>query len=618
MKKALTFLVIIFSVLTLTIKLNAGDRMMIIEFFTSSTCGPCASNNPYLTAFVNGTDPDRIAAIGFHMSWPSPGNDPMYLHNSSENDARRSYYGINSIPQSQFDGLITVYSPYSQALFQGYYDSRKDILSPVTIIVRDSLYGDSVLTRISVYCETMLSSPTATLLIGVYENAVHYTYPPGTNGEKDFNWVMRKMLPNASGTPITLTPGSLQTFEHRYKMNPVWVASEMRTVAYIQTGSTKEVLGVAKRISNFSLISNTGFFSVPQGQASVKNYRVKVPYVAAGYNSPVTFTAEVQPPTSGITVSYPSGNIMNNFPDSLAVQVNSTAAVAVGTYKIVVTGTNGAGKYHKIALDYLIGRNYVNVNSNNPTLTFSVNNVQYTNSKIFDWSLGSAQTIQAVSPQVFGNTRYVFVNWSDAGDTSHNITVNSTVNSYTVNYKKQIKILASALPSGIPVTVVNGNLFHDSGAVVTVSSTPSQVLFNGKQYYFNHWTGIGSGSYSGTNPSFQVTMLSPIIQTVIYDTVNTGITQNGTEIPVKFSLSQNYPNPFNPVTKIKFDVAKFTIAGLKIFDLSGRLVSNLFSGNLSPGKYEYSFDAGNLSSGVYFYRFETEYFTDTKRMIVVK
>jgi hypothetical protein len=196
--------------------------------------------------------------------------------------------------------------------------------------------------------------------------------------------------------------------------------------------------------------------------------------------------------------------------------------------------------------------------------------------------------------------------------------VNSTVNSYTVNYKKQIKIIASAQPTGIPVTVVNGNMFHDSGSVVTVSSTPSQVMFNGKQYYFNRWTGAGAGSYSGTNPSFQVTMLSPISQTVFYDTVNTGITQNGTEIPVKFSLSQNYPNPFNPVTKIKFDVAKFANVDLKVFDLTGRLVSNLYRGNLSPGKYEYTLDAGNLSSGVYFYRFETEFFADTKRMIIIK
>ena len=70
----------------------AGDRMMLIEFFTSSTCPPCATNNPILTAYLQSANLERINAIGYHMNWPVPGNDPMYLYNQTDNNSRRNYY----------------------------------------------------------------------------------------------------------------------------------------------------------------------------------------------------------------------------------------------------------------------------------------------------------------------------------------------------------------------------------------------------------------------------------------------------------------------------------------------------------------------------------------------
>lgn len=94
------------------------------------------------------------------------------------------------------------------------------------------------------------------------------------------------------------------------------------------------------------------------------------------------------------------------------------------------------------------------------------------------------------------------------------------------------------------------------------------------------------------------------------------------ETPVKFNLSQNYPNPFNPDTKIKYSLPGNTVlnheVSLNVFDITGKLVANLVSGNQKTGVYEVSFNAGNLSSGVYFYKLITGTFSDTKKMILVK
>lgn len=89
--------------------------------------------------------------------------------------------------------------------------------------------------------------------------------------------------------------------------------------------------------------------------------------------------------------------------------------------------------------------------------------------------------------------------------------------------------------------------------------------------------------------------------------------------PSKFELSQNYPNPFNPTTKISFLLPGDTKVSLKIYDISGREVSEIIKNRFYKADfYTVDFNASNLASGVYFYRIVTENFTDIKKMVVIK
>lgn len=103
-----------------------------------------------------------------------------------------------------------------------------------------------------------------------------------------------------------------------------------------------------------------------------------------------------------------------------------------------------------------------------------------------------------------------------------------------------------------------------------------------------------------------------------YGTISVGIQQISSVIPDKFDLSQNYPNPFNPSTIINFAIAKQTFATLNVYDITGRLVSQLVNQELQPGNYQYTWNGSGLSSGAYFYRLQTNEFTNTKRMLLVK
>nr|HMQ81220.1 multicopper oxidase domain-containing protein [Ignavibacteria bacterium] len=99
-----------------------------------------------------------------------------------------------------------------------------------------------------------------------------------------------------------------------------------------------------------------------------------------------------------------------------------------------------------------------------------------------------------------------------------------------------------------------------------------------------------------------------------------GIQQIGAEVPRSFELHQNYPNPFNPSTKIKFDIPERVAdnASLKIFDIRGRQVAELFKGSISAGSYEAEWNPGFMPSGTYFAKLTAGNFTKTVKLVLTK
>jgi hypothetical protein len=85
-------------------------------------------------------------------------------------------------------------------------------------------------------------------------------------------------------------------------------------------------------------------------------------------------------------------------------------------------------------------------------------------------------------------------------------------------------------------------------------------------------------------------------------------------------LYQNSPNPFNPSTNIKFVLPQGFNGqvSLKIYDITGRLVSQLVNQNMSGGIHEVLWNADKLSSGIYFYKLSAGSFSDIKKMMYIK
>jgi subtilisin-like proprotein convertase family protein len=76
-------------------------------------------------------------------------------------------------------------------------------------------------------------------------------------------------------------------------------------------------------------------------------------------------------------------------------------------------------------------------------------------------------------------------------------------------------------------------------------------------------------------------------------------------LPFETTLGGNYPNPFNSNTVISFSLASKSHVLFDIYDVTGRLVTKLYEGELSTGEHRIKWDGTNLagkniSSGIYF------------------
>jgi hypothetical protein len=84
---------------------SQSQRLVMLEEFTSATCGPCVSKNSLFWSWQT-ANPDKFTSIYYHVNWPAAG-DPMNLANPAEAAARVSYYMQPSnmyVPYSVLDG----------------------------------------------------------------------------------------------------------------------------------------------------------------------------------------------------------------------------------------------------------------------------------------------------------------------------------------------------------------------------------------------------------------------------------------------------------------------------------------------------------------------------------
>ena len=97
-----------------------------------------------------------------------------------------------------------------------------------------------------------------------------------------------------------------------------------------------------------------------------------------------------------------------------------------------------------------------------------------------------------------------------------------------------------------------------------------------------------------------------------------GITEVEAESPMGFKLFQNYPNPFNPETVISFSLPKNLSVKVNVYDMTGKEVAELFSGDLNQGYHKLNFNASHLATGIYSCRVLAGDFSSTIKLLLLK
>ncbi len=371
---------------------------------------------------------------------------------------------------------------------------------------------------------------------------------------------------------------------------------------------------------DYAMTVNPSSRSIVNGDSTT--YSVVIPGIKGAFSERVKFSAAVDtlPSSGSLQFSFQNGkDTITTFPDSVTLKVKAVGSVTSRRYRVNITGrtslTNTA--IHIRTVDLLVNTAQLTVGTNrNGICDFKVNGVQYNSLQNLYFPTGTTVSVQAISPKTVGFNRYVFTNWSDNGDTTHNITINGNV-TVQANYKLQCRL---AISSAVGNTF--GDNYHDSGTTVQFGVLSRNIVFNGTPYTFRGWIGSGLNSYTSPDSTGNDTAVSILIRNPISEvarwTVPIGIQNISTEIPKEYKLYQNFPNPFNPTTNINFDIIRNGNVRIIIYDLLGREVETLVNQDMSPGRYKLDFNAVNYASGMYIYKIVTSDFVDVKKMLIVK
>jgi len=228
-----------------------------------------------------------------------------------------------------------------------------------------------------------------------------------------------------------------------------------------------------------------------------------------------------------------------------------------------------------------------------------------------------------------GSAVFVGSGWTNSPDVESaapGVNVRTTAWAFVVSGRPQ------NTETGSTYTVVVKNLSTGNVATDSVSGD--------RGHYAAVWADLSRKSVVSAGDELEITMLDEggnIVSGPFQRTVDIADIKKaylslplivGDVRPTETLLAQNFPNPFNPETWLPYQIAESAEITIQIYDGFGRVVRTLELGFKPAGFYTTRsaaayWDGRNLSgervaSGVYFYTMQTNNFTATRKMLILK
>ena len=215
-------------------------HLVLFEEFTNTSCDPCAEFSPSLDRVIYERMGDMVP-ITYHWNFPSQ-QDPFFLNNPDDVLARANFYGITGVPSLWVNGEHAGAWGYEEYL-DSYIDYSGSIAAKVDINAEAAMDNDLLTVSVNVapagYIEP---SANLRLFVAAVEERVEWT-EPAANGERSWNYVMRKLLPDGDGQPLDATQITPQQFSFSWPVTGYTDPTELGLVTFVQDMNTKQVLG---------------------------------------------------------------------------------------------------------------------------------------------------------------------------------------------------------------------------------------------------------------------------------------------------------------------------------------------------------------------------------------
>ncbi|MDE6493859.1 MAG: choice-of-anchor J domain-containing protein [Bacteroidales bacterium] len=224
-------------------------KNFLLEIFSSGMCSSCAPWNAVLHPFfiqenANAVDNSgNFSVVKYQVNIPSAG-DPTV---TAQSLARCDYYGVNFAPCFYMNGRLFSLSD-TGTVFRSFRDSiasfrQRTVPTGLKVSLERNENTFKVHATVTNY---LTDADDYYLVVCLIEDSMHHIVTMH-NGEKDFYNVMRQMLPDHVGTPVSIeTRGGIVEKDFEYTFNessPTIYSSveNMGAVVFLQSRKNNQV-----------------------------------------------------------------------------------------------------------------------------------------------------------------------------------------------------------------------------------------------------------------------------------------------------------------------------------------------------------------------------------------
>ncbi|MBX7240324.1 MAG: T9SS type A sorting domain-containing protein [Bacteroidia bacterium] len=652
--KFLKFTLSVFLMLSMTVLIGqSAKRYTLFEHFTQASCGPCAQQNPAFSAFFS-ANTGRAHHIAFHTSWP--GVDPMYNANAQESDDRVDYYGVTGVPAIWVSGK---YETNPGGVNEGDLAANDLMGSPIAVQVTETTNGSTRNVSIKVISVNSLPSANYVLRAAIVEKEKVYATAPGSNGEKEFPNVFRKMVVSSAGesyTPASI--GNSTDYNYTYNLDATWDPAQIYVIAWVQNETTKEVINSGASIDwlvNYATADPNMIQTVQPvnvGGTILNSQNTYEPInVTLTSNAPGDWSASIL--KDGVALPSLNENMMLDPFTQLDVDVNITpgSSIALAKYELsITTPANPNFIVKKVYLvnngikDLVLGNTTENQSYYTDGLLFA-NNTKHGELTRMEYQIADDANILQGIYNIYANIGWAFPAFTDdmvtrlknfmdnggnvlvAGQDIGWDTFDPTGNSNTpANQAFYTQYLhANYVADG---STANNQLTPVASDAIYGTMSPSAVVdaYGGNMYpeelsvagtgmaIFNYNGGAKVAGVRAQEATYKVVYLGigaemigdPNVRNMFikltHDWFYADITGMEYDEALKNLLKQNYPNPADVATVIPVSLQGKT-GTLRVVDLMGKTI---FEQNLNGQENQVELNTTNWSAGTYFYHLITD------------